>query len=560
MSKRTGVVCFLLLAALFLVVNRGAYKGFFTDDDFDNLSWTRTAGPAEFVQGLLTPRYQPNNFRPVGHFFYHAEQSLFGYDFRKYVAALHFLHLLNVWLVWLLIRKLGARPLPAAAACLFFALHMGFFDAVWKPAYIFDVLCATFCLLSILSYVHGRWILSFLCFWLAYKAKEPAVMLPFVLAGYELWFGKQKWKPLIPFFVVAFSFGLQGLLLNPNHDNQYTFHFTIEALAETASYYAGRVFLVPYLGFALAAAIWLVRNPRVRLGLAATVLFFVPVLFLPGRIETAYCYLPFAVLAVAIAGIAEATNVIAVAVFFVLWAPLELHALRTQRAEKLARDNDARAWVTAWDRYAQSNAAPGEVIYSGAPEGFGSWGIVGAIKCSYLQSPPNIQEAEVPELAAEGGRMRIAFASWNSSLHKLDIVEHAPQTADAAYIDTTSSTPVWQLEKGWYGAETGFRWIAPDATARLERPEAATKFQLRALINAALLDKVGPVTVHVAIGEHELETRRLTQAGWEMLEWPLAAGAAGTTRITIHTEPPFRPSGDPRTLGIAVGAFGFAPH
>src|ERR1019366_702238 len=163
--------------------------------------------------------------------------------------------------------------------------------------------------------------------WLAYKAKEPAVMLPFVLACYEIGFGSRKWKPLIPFFLVSFSFGLQGLLLNPNHDNAYTFQFTAGALAQTGVFYAGRVFLVPYLGFALPIVFWFAHNHRVRFGLAAMLLFFIPMLFLPGRIA-------------------------ALAVFFLLWLPLDLHELRIQRREKLARDNDARAWVTTWDRYA----------------------------------------------------------------------------------------------------------------------------------------------------------------------------------------------------------------
>src|ERR1039457_6955080 len=337
MSKRAGVACFLLLGALFAIVNRGAYKGFFTDDDFDHLSWTRNASVPMVIQGLLTPRFQPNNFRPAGHFFYHEEESLFGFDFPKYVAALHLLHLLNVWLVWLLARRLGARPLPAAAACVFFALHMGFFDAVWKPAYIFDVLCATFSLLSILSYARGSWILSFISFWLAYKAKELAVMLPFVLACYEIWFGSRKWKPLIPFFLASFSFGLQRLLLNPNHDNDYSFRFTAGALAETGVFYAGRVFLVPYLGFALPIALWFARNRRVRFGLAAMLLFFIPMLFLPGRIDTAYCYLPFAAVAIAFAGMAETAPIAVLAVFFLLWLPLDLHELRLQRRGILAR-------------------------------------------------------------------------------------------------------------------------------------------------------------------------------------------------------------------------------
>jgi hypothetical protein len=42
-----------------------------------------------------------------------------------------------------------------------------------------------------------------------------------------------------------------------------------------------------------------------------------------------------------------------------------------------------------------------------------------------------------------------------------------------------------------------------------------------------------------------------------VLGWDLAAAPAGPVDVTIRTDPPFRPSGDPRTLGIAVGSFGF---
>lgn len=177
---------FLLLAALFLVVNRGAYKGYFQDDDLNNLSWTPRIPAANYLKAVLNPRFSPDNFRPVGHFYFHAAERFFGLNFPKYVLVIHVVHLFNVWLVWLLARRLGAAPLAAAAGCAFFAFHMALFDAVWKPMYVFDVLCAMFCLLSLLLYARQRWILSFLSFWLAYKAKELAVMLPLILLCYEL--------------------------------------------------------------------------------------------------------------------------------------------------------------------------------------------------------------------------------------------------------------------------------------------------------------------------------------------------------------------------------------
>ena len=85
----------------------------------------------------------------MGHYYFHAVEELAGLKFPPYVAVLHALHLLNVWLLWLVMRRLGAAPFAAAAACLFFGLHMALFDDVWKPMYVFDVLCATFCLLSL---------------------------------------------------------------------------------------------------------------------------------------------------------------------------------------------------------------------------------------------------------------------------------------------------------------------------------------------------------------------------------------------------------------------------
>jgi hypothetical protein len=557
MSRRTGLILFLALAALFLIVNRAAYKGYFTDDDFEHLSWTRQSSLSTFVKVLATPRFQTNNFRPAGHLFYHAEAKLFGFDFRKYLAATHAFHFLNVWLVWLLARRLGAKPFAAAAGCVFFALHPGYFEAVWKPAYIFDILCATFCLLSLLMYVRGRWVVSFLCFWLAYKSKELAVMAPFVLACYELWYGQKRWKLLWPFFVVSGWFALQALVISPNTgvDNQYAFHFTLGALAMTSAFYAGRVFLVPYLGFAVPVAGWFSNNRRIWFGTAAMILFLTPMLFLPGRMETAYCYLPFTGLAIALTGAAELCHPAVMVAALVLFAPLELHDLRIERRDKLAKDDDARAWVTTFRKFAAGAGPVDTFLWNGTPYGFGGFGIEGAIKCFYPGAGFHIRYYEKPPVAMDASR--IAVLTWNQGLHKLDAVSHGADTRDASYIDSNSATPVWQLGAGWSNPEGGYRWIAPDATARLARPEAATRFELSVMTNTPLLQNAATLTVQVSIDGTPLTPRRVSQTGWQTLEWDLPAAPAGPADIAIHIDPPFHPPGDPRVLGIAVGSFGF---
>ena len=421
MSKRSGLILFTLLAALFLIVNRGAYSGYFQDDEIDNLSWAPYLSTMDFVKGALTPRFQPNNFRPVGHYYFHAAEQLFGLDFPKYVAVIHAIHLLNVWLLWLLARRLGATPFAAGAACAFFAFHMALFDNFWKPMYVFDILCATFCLLSLLCFARQRWVLSFAAFWLAYKSKELAVMLPVVLACYEIWFGQRRWKPLAPFFLASLCFGIQGMLLNPNRDNDYTFRFTAAALAKTSAFYAGRVFFVPYLGFAVPLFALVARNRRTWFGLAMMGLFFFPMLFLPGRIFSAYCYVPFTGMAIALTGLAESTAPPAMAAFLLLWLLMNLHELRLRRRETLAKDDEARAWITTAGRFVGTQPPVDTFVFFGAPAGFHRWGVEGALKYFFRRNDLVIFSIDEPEASQLLRTKRVAVLTWDPALKRLNI-------------------------------------------------------------------------------------------------------------------------------------------
>ena len=71
--------------------------------------------------------------------------------------------------------------------------------------------------------------------------------------------------------------------MNPNKDNDYVFRFTPAAVATTCAYYAGRIFLVPYLGFLAPLGAVLARNRRVWFGLATAALLPLPLLRTPSR-------------------------------------------------------------------------------------------------------------------------------------------------------------------------------------------------------------------------------------------------------------------------------------
>jgi hypothetical protein len=246
-------------------------------------------------------------------------------------------------------------------------------------------------------------------------------MLPLALACYELCFGRRRWKPLLPFFLVSASFGLQAMLLNPNHDNDYTFRFTAAALARTSVFYAGRVFLIPYLGFVLPLAALVARNRRTWFGLALMAIFFLPLLFLPGRLYSAYCYLPFIGLAIVLAGIAEGTHPAALALFFALWLPMDIHALRLQRRETLAQDAEVHTWVATAARFAATRPQMDGFIFSGAPAGFQRWGVEGALRYLFDRNDLKVAYEGEPAAAELLSHGRVAYLRWDFAMKRLAI-------------------------------------------------------------------------------------------------------------------------------------------
>ena len=161
MNKWIGLALFLAVALLFFIANRGAYEGFFQGDELDSLSWTPQIPIAVFVEGSGQPGLQCAEFPAGGPPLFPHHEPRLRPGFPDYVLPLHLLHLLNVWLLWMVLRSMGASPFAAGAGALFFAFNMAVFDVYWKPMYAFDLFCGAFCLLSLLFWIKRRWVLSF---------------------------------------------------------------------------------------------------------------------------------------------------------------------------------------------------------------------------------------------------------------------------------------------------------------------------------------------------------------------------------------------------------------
>ena len=399
----------IAIVIAFLALNYRAYTGFFQDDELDTLSWAATVPARQFVVDLIKPTFDVANFRPPGHLYFTLMAIASGENFPPFITPIFALHLLNALLLFLLARRMNIGFWQSLAGTAFFTLSAGALDAYWKPMYVYDLFCASFTLASILFYSHRRWILSFIAFWCAYKSKELAVMLPVVLLAWEHWFGDRRYLRLIPFFLVSLSFGIQGLILNPNKDNEYTFRFTWNALTVTAPFYANRFLLFPASGVLLAALL-LIRDRRIWLGLIGTAAFLFVLLFLPGRTYEAYVYLPLACATLAMAAAFSHVKPVWAWIALALWMPLNIRSLHRQQRAILAADNEVRNFVSAINDFAAKNPQIRTLVYENVPNGFHHWGTEaawviahhGASVPAYYFSDPRAKEALTHETVAYG--------------------------------------------------------------------------------------------------------------------------------------------------------------
>ncbi|MBI2689311.1 MAG: hypothetical protein HYX27_23650 [Acidobacteria bacterium] len=560
MNKRWATPgLFVLLVWLFYVASKGAYKGFFSADDLDNLAWTRHAGLTGFFTGLISPQFFASNFRPVGHFYFWALGHLAGLDFRPYIAVLHGLHLINLGLLWALLDRLMFSWAARAIGVIFFAFHMAVFDAYWKPMYVFDVLCALFSLLSVILWIDKRRWLSFLCFWLAYKSKELAVAVPLILAAYEYFLGSFSIRALAVHLAGGALFAAQALFSQGGRGGDYGLRLTPVTLWQTIDYYASEVLLVRHAGFGLALLPVWIRDRRLWWGLLAGALWLGPMLLVPGRLFGAYLYLPLAGLAVAMAALTERIGWKWIAVPLAVWLGFNYAEMRNKRRATLAEAEESTAYVFSLADLAKNGKDIDTVLIDSAPAAMRRWGVEGALRYTFDRDDLEIIYLEDVDHKEPRSDANLAMLSWDAPIRRLHSLRRTAAAGDAAYLEMTRLTPVWQLTKGWYQREGGnYRWTAPKSYARVRRPAGANEFQVTVNVGPDYIRAVKSVTLTVRVNGAEIGSRTYMQNGWLTEKFTMPPGPEGNVDVEFSVDPPFRPiNGDPRTLGIPIAAFGF---
>jgi hypothetical protein len=537
------------VAALFVIVNRAAYEGFFLGDDLQNIVWTWRASGWLFLAGLFSPIFDANNFRPVGHFVYWAMGA--GFPFARFVALIQALHLLVAGLVYLLAKRLGVSVRSSAVGALFFVFHMALFDVFWKPMFLFDLLCGVWCALAILAWLRESerrrwWAASFACFWLAYQSKEVAVMLPAVLLLYEWTIGEKRWKPLLPFFGVSLLFGLQAVM--SKHTGPYALSFHLQGLMATANFYAQRVFEVRWLTWlpvALLGAAW--RSRLAWFGFGSGLLLLFPMLALPGRMSAAYLYVPLIALSLLVTAAAERVKAPVALVALAGWLAWNFVEMRRLRNVYLA---DATAVHHYFDQL-RGHGAEVRVarlfVADGFPRELHAWGAEALIQ--HFSGKPDTPVAIGGAIPAEGP---LAIVSWQPTEQRLFVFDGMPQEA----LNMKTGSALSFGAKGWHEPEGLFRWTDPEASLRLRVPSKADALHWRILVPPEQAQR-GAIRVVLSTEEHRFPALELDHAGWYEGSMAIDAPLPREVVVHVHTEPAFHADGDGRALGVAVGELGF---
>src|SRR5260370_1318671 len=120
--KRSWIplACFFMAAVLFYFVNRPAYNGYFSDDDFANIGWPTQIGSDVYYKALVSTKPDELNFRPFAYLYYRFMGRVFKLHYEPYVAVLQVFHGLNVILLFLLLGRLSFSQIAAGAGALFY--------------------------------------------------------------------------------------------------------------------------------------------------------------------------------------------------------------------------------------------------------------------------------------------------------------------------------------------------------------------------------------------------------------------------------------------------------
>ncbi|HLX43024.1 MAG TPA: hypothetical protein VKR43_06305 [Bryobacteraceae bacterium] len=303
----------LFLALWFVGQTWRALLAGFTEDDLMNMYAAWMLPLPKLLIGNLTPFTAV--YRPFGSVFYRLMYDAVGLNPVPFRVAAYSLLLLNIWLVYRVIRSLTGSAEIAVLSALLFSYHKRLFGLWVNGGTIYDILCFTFFCLALWLYVSLRkvrgnvagWGLLALCalYTLALNSKEMAAGLPVILLAYELiyeWPARNGWARWVydrraiwiaaAMTVVAFKFR-QTKESSFHGIPDYDLIISVKRYFETTVPLVSQVFFLaedaftPATVLAFFALLWALafalRNRALMLGAAIIMLAPLPINFITYR-------------------------------------------------------------------------------------------------------------------------------------------------------------------------------------------------------------------------------------------------------------------------------------
>ncbi|MBN1353466.1 MAG: hypothetical protein JW994_02205 [Candidatus Omnitrophica bacterium] len=230
--RHAKILIFLTLAAVVFIAYGNVLKGPFLYDDnmlivenplIKNLSNALTYFRTDLFSYGPGERMS-NSFRPMHTFLNAVDYFLWGDNSAGFHFTNVFLHLINVLLIFILLRNISKSALIAYLTAILYALHPINTQSVSYIAGRGDVLMSLFAALSLICYIAwygkktgGFLALSVFFYALSVLSREASlIVLPLLIIGYIMYFGKpgsHSFKSIIPYFIVAIIYLFLRILI-----------------------------------------------------------------------------------------------------------------------------------------------------------------------------------------------------------------------------------------------------------------------------------------------------------------------------------------------------------
>ena len=339
-SRLLAVLAGVFIGGLFLFFTWRGLLLFYTGDDMMNLYdyWSKPI--SALVKGNIffwTPYY-----RPFGGIIYRTVFGIFGFNPVPLYVLFFAAMLLNLWVAYLVFKRIGSSRELGALATLVYAFHGKFDYLYYNAGSLYDVFCFLFYFLALLIYLRARLQARFLGVWetvtflvlfvCALNSKEMAVSLPVIVLVYELIFHPPDFRSMRALIRWTFQEGRVALLgavcvliylpaklgsQGIAQDEAYVPTYTLARwLTDTGTYLGYLLYrnnpsvvlnvaplsplgVAGFYAVLVAIALWL-RSRVLWFGLLFFVVTVLPVSFIPPRLGFVL-YLPFAGLALYVA-------------------------------------------------------------------------------------------------------------------------------------------------------------------------------------------------------------------------------------------------------------------